>query len=255
MGVKRRKLIVGNWKMNCLRDDAINLVNNIIDGAKDIVKDNKCDLLVCPPYTLLHVVNDIIKDSKIMLGAQDSDIVNFGAHTGDICAEMLKDAGCSHVIVGHSERRTDHGECSEFICEKAKIVHSAGMKAIICIGESEKERADGMTMAVISTQIDGSVPDSADAENTIIAYEPIWAIGTGKVATADDAEDVHDHIRSYIASKLGHQTATEMIIIYGGSMKPENAGELLSQDNIDGGLIGGAALDGNNFIAIAKSAK
>ena len=250
MSMKRKKLIAGNWKMNCLRNDAIDLVNNIIDAAKD----NQCDLLVCPPYTLLHVINDITKDSNVMLGAQDSDIASFGAHTGDICAEMLKDAGCSHVIVGHSERRTDHGECNEFICEKAKIVHNAGMKAIICIGESEEERANGMTMAVLSTQLDGSVPNSANSENTVIAYEPIWAIGTGKVSTAKDAEDVHDHIRNYIASKLGHKIASSITIIYGGSMKPNNAGELLSQENIDGGLIGGAALNANDFISIAKSA-
>jgi len=249
MTADRKTLIAGNWKMNGLRTDAVALAQNIVDGAKGL----DCELLVCPPYTLLHTVGDVVKSTNVMLGAQDTDIASFGAHTGDVCVEMLKDAGCTHVIVGHSERRTDHGESDAFVCAKAEIVHAAGLIAVICIGETESEREQGMTMATMSTQLDGSVPKGATAENTVIAYEPVWAIGTGKTATPKDAEDVHDHIRTYLTTKLSSKITNGMRILYGGSMKPGNAAELLSQTNIDGGLIGGAALKAEDFLGIAKA--
>lgn len=249
MNATRKTLIAGNWKMNGLRADAIALASSIVEGAKDL----DCQLLICPPYTLLHTLADVLKGSNVMLGAQDTDIADFGAHTGDICSAMLKDAGCTHVIVGHSERRSDHGESDAFVYAKAEVVHAAGLTAVICIGETDLEREQGLTMASMSTQLDGSVPKGATAENTVIAYEPVWAIGTGKTATPDDAQDVHDHIRTYLATKLGHQTAAEMRIIYGGSMKPGNAAELLAQADIDGGLIGGAALKAEDFLGIAKA--
>ena len=249
MNGARKTLIAGNWKMNCLRADGVALAKDIVEGSKGL----NCEILICPPYTLLHTIGDVVKDSNVMLGAQDSDIADFGAHTGDICVAMLKDAGCSHVIVGHSERRTDHGESDAFVQAKAEVVHAAGMVAVICIGETDVERDQGLTMAVMSTQLDASVPKGATAENTVIAYEPVWAIGTGKTATPEDAEDVHDHIRTYLTTKIGSAIAGNMRILYGGSMKPGNAVELLAQADIDGGLIGGAALKAEDFLGIARA--
>lgn len=249
MSGARTPLIAGNWKMNGLRADSVALAKSIVEGASGL----DCELLVCPPYTLLHTIGDVVNGTNVMLGAQDCDIADFGAHTGDICVAMLKDAGCTHVIVGHSERRTDHGESDAFVCAKAEVVHAAGMTAVICIGETEIEREQGQTMAVMSTQLDGSVPKGSTAENTVIAYEPVWAIGTGKTATPEDAGDVHDHIRTYLATKLNHDVAGGMRILYGGSMKPGNAAELMAQSDIDGGLIGGAALKAEDFIGIATA--
>jgi triosephosphate isomerase len=185
-----------------------------------------------------------------MLGGQDCHPQTKGAHTGDVAAEMLKDLGCSHVIVGHSERRTDHGEIDLVVSEKAKAAHRAGLVAIICIGETEAERDAGETLNVCSRQIAGSVPDDATAENTVIAYEPVWAIGTGRTPTNEDVAEVHGHIRAELSRKVAN--ADDVRILYGGSVKGSNAGELMSIPNVDGALVGGASLKADDFWTIGQ---
>lgn len=246
----RKTVVAGNWKMNGLKEEGIALANAVAEGAVGL----DCDIVICPPATLLHNLSDITSKSELNLGAQDCHFEPGGAHTGDVAVSMLVDAGCSYVIVGHSERRTDHGEDDSLVKAKAEAAYAAGMVAIICVGETQEQRDQGLTMATIATQLHGSVPDSATAENTIIAYEPVWAIGTGLTATPEDAQDVHDHIRTYLKSSHGREMPEALRIVYGGSMKPANAAELLAQPDIDGGLIGGASLDPESFIAIAKAA-
>ena len=209
--------------------------------------------MVCPPFTLLTTVKKALRGSKVALGAQDCHTAEKGAHTGDISPVMLKDCGCSYVIVGHSERRADHHESNELICQKAEAAYKAGLKAVICIGETEAERDAGKTIDVCTKQIMGSVPDSATAVNTVIAYEPVWAIGTGKTPTAADVEEVHAAIRKVVAKKLGKATANKMRLLYGGSVKPSNAAELLALPDVDGGLIGGASLKASDFMGIAAT--
>jgi triosephosphate isomerase len=189
----------------------------------------------------------------VALGAQDCHIAEKGAHTGDISPVMLKNAGCSYVIVGHSERRADHHESDVLVCKKAQAAYQAGLKAVICIGETEAQRDAGQTIAVCASQIAGSVPNEATAANTVIAYEPVWAIGTGKTPTAADVEEVHAAIRQAVAKKLGKAVANRMRLLYGGSVKPSNAAELLSLPDVDGGLIGGASLKASDFMGIAAT--
>jgi len=248
----RKKLIAGNWKMNCLSKDGAALAQEI--AAE--VKANKfnCDFLVCPPFTLLGLVKKCLRGSKVALGAQDVHFAEKGAHTGDISPLMLTDLGCTYTIIGHSERRVDHFESNELIRQKATAAHLAGLNTVICIGESGEERESGKTIKVCQAQIEGSVPDDATAKNTVIAYEPIWAIGTGKTPTAADVQEVHAAIRKALAAKLGTAVAGRMRILYGGSVKPNNAAELLSLPDVDGALIGGASLKAEDFINIAKNA-
>lgn len=248
----RKKLIAGNWKMNCLSAEGSALAKDVATA----VKNNKfdCDFLVCPPFTLLTTVKKCLRGSKISLGAQDVHFADKGAHTGDISSLMLKDLGCSHVIIGHSERRVDHFETDELVNKKAVAAHNTGIVTVICIGETGEQRDNGETIKICESQIMGSVPDDATAKNTVIAYEPIWAIGTGKTPTAADVEEVHAAIRKTLAKKLGKATANKMRILYGGSVKPNNAAELLSLPDVDGALIGGASLKAEDFINIAKNA-
>ena len=248
----RRPLIAGNWKMNCLRSDARALADEIATLRKSQA-DAAFDMLVCPPFTVIETVGNVVKDSGVFLGAQTCHTATSGAHTGDISPVMLKDAGCSHVIVGHSERRTDHDETDEMVQAQAVAANEQGMIAIICVGETEEERESGKALEVVASQINGSVPSSATATNTVIAYEPVWAIGTGKVATPDDVQEIHADIRKTLAEKLGEEAANGMRILYGGSMKPGNAKELIALEDVDGGLIGGAALKAEDFWAIAQS--
>ena len=187
------------------------------------------------------------------LGAQDAHFAVKGAHTGDISPAMLTDIGCTYVILGHSERRADHFETSELVAQKAAAAYENGLKTIICIGETEKQRDEGKTIEVCAEQIMGSVPENADAANTVIAYEPVWAIGTGKTPTPEDVEEVHAAVRKVLAKKLGKGVANKMRILYGGSVKPSNAKEFLSLPDVDGALIGGASLKAQDFLAIAKS--
>ena len=250
--MSRKILIAGNWKMNGLLAEGTTLAKEVAAEVKKLGKA-ECEFLVCPPFTLLNTVKKALRGSKVALGAQDCHTAEKGAHTGDISPLMLKDCGCSYVILGHSERRADHNESNALICQKAEAAYKAGLKAVICIGETEAERDAGKTIDVCTKQIMGSVPDSATAVNTVIAYEPVWAIGTGKTPTTNDVEEVHAAIRKVIAKKLGKGNANKMRILYGGSMKPANAAGLLALPDVDGGLIGGASLKASDFMAIAAS--
>lgn len=248
----RKKLIAGNWKMNCLQEEGLSLAKAVAAQVKAQKWD--CDFLICPPFTLLTSIKKCLRGTKIALGAQDVHFAEKGAHTGDISPLMLKDAGCTYTLIGHSERRVDHFESNELICKKAVAAHNAGLNTVICIGETGAERDAGKTIKVCQEEINGSVPDDATAKNTVIAYEPIWAIGTGKTPTAADVEEVHAAIRKALSKKLGKATANKMRILYGGSVKPANAKELLSLPDVDGALIGGASLKADDFIAIAVNA-
>ena len=250
--MKRKTLIAGNWKMNGLLEDGTALAKAVALEAKKRGSQG-CEFLVCPPFTLLTSVKKALRGSKVGLGAQDCHVAASGAHTGDISPQMLKDLGCSYVIVGHSERRADHHETSVLVCQKAESAHRAGLKAIICVGETESERDSGKTLAVCQKQIKESVPQDATAENTVIAYEPVWAIGTGKTPTVADVAEVHGAIRAEIAQKLGKAVAAKMRILYGGSVKPSNASQLLSLEDVDGGLVGGASLKAADFMGIADA--
>jgi len=245
---QRIPLIAGNWKMNGLKADSLALARAVAAGARD-----GCDLLVCPPAVLIPPVVEALAGSKVAVGAQDCHFESAGAHTGDVAAAMLADAGCSHVIVGHSERRADHGEHDDLVCAKTGAAHDAGLVAIVCVGETLEERDAGHTLERISAQIDGSLPDAITFDNTVIAYEPVWAIGTGRTPTPGDVEEVHTHIRARVAARHGGAVADGLRILYGGSMKPSNAGTLLAIDGVDGGLIGGASLKAEDFLAIAAS--
>jgi triosephosphate isomerase len=247
----RRILIAGNWKMNGLKADGVALAKGV--ATKLAEAGPRCDLLVCPPATLVDAVAQAVAGSALAVGGQDCHADKSGAHTGDTSAVALKDLGASYVIVGHSERRADHGESSEIVNAKAAAAHAAGLTAIICIGETEKEKDAGLTIKVVGEQFLGSVPEGADAANTIIAYEPVWAIGTGRTPSTADVAEVHGAIRSLAVDTLGKEIAAGLKILYGGSMKPSNAQELLALEDVDGGLIGGASLKVEDFWAIAQS--
>lgn len=250
----RKTLIAGNWKMNGLLEDGVALAKGVAQEVKKAARKD-CEFLICPPFTLLTSAKKAIRGSKVLLGAQDCHFAEKGAHTGDISPLMLKDLGCQYVIVGHSERRTNHHESNELIAKKAEAAIKAGLKVIICIGETEAERDAGKTINVCTAQIMGSVPEVSTAQNTVIAYEPVWAIGTGRTPTTAEVEDVHAAIRKVIAKKLGRANANKMRLLYGGSMKPSNAKELLALADVDGGLIGGASLKVADFMAIAEACK
>ena len=250
MARDRRFLIAGNWKMNGLLQDGVVLAKAIAAGAGG----RKAELLVCPPATLIKPVVDAVGDAAIAVGGQDSHYEKDGAYTGDISPVMLKDLGCRYVILGHSERRAYHGESDAEVKAKAEAAQAAGLIAIICLGETEEQRDAGETLPVISSQLYNSVPEGATPENTVIAYEPVWAIGTGRTATPEQAQDVHDHIRTFGMATFGPDNWVGVRILYGGSMKPGNAAELLSQPDVDGGLIGGASLKAEDFLAIADAA-
>ncbi|HSO43706.1 MAG TPA: triose-phosphate isomerase [Rhodospirillales bacterium] len=249
--MSRRILIAGNWKMNCLQADGAALATDLAGRMKS--GSVKCDVLVCPPFTLIAAVTKAVSGSGIGVGGQDCHMTEKGAHTGDTSAWMLKDAGCGAVIVGHSERRTNHAETDAIVKAKAEAALAAGLLAIVCIGETLEERDAGKTLDVNRTQVHGSLPDGATAANTVIAYEPVWAIGTGRTATPEQAQEVHAFIRSELKAKLGEEAANGMRILYGGSMNAKNAADLLAQPDIDGGLIGGAALKADDFWTIAQS--
>ncbi len=248
----RKMLIAGNWKMNGLTAEGTALASEIKALFK--AKKRTCEFLVCPPFTLLTTVKKALRGVRIALGAQDCHFAEKGAHTGDVSPLMLTDAGCSYVILGHSERRADHGESDALVCQKVEAAHKAGLKTIICIGETLAQRDAGKTIDVCSKQVKGSVPADAKAADTVIAYEPVWAIGTGKTPTAKDVEDVHAAVRAVLAKKLGKAEANKMRILYGGSVKPSNAKEFLSLPDVDGALIGGASLKAQDFMAIADNA-
>ncbi len=240
-------LVAGNWKMNGVRN-ALDEIKAMADGVKSALSD-RVETLICPPATLLYVATALCDDSPLMIGAQDCHEKQSGAHTGDISAEMIADCFGTHVIVGHSERRTDHAESDALVSAKAAAAWSAGLVAIICIGETEAERKGGETLGVLKRQLAGSVPDEATAENTVIAYEPVWAIGTGLTPTVADVAEAHLFMRNELEARFGAE-GEGMRLLYGGSVKPGNAKELMGVANVDGALIGGASLKAVDFLAI-----
>ena len=206
----RKILIAGNWKMNGLLEDGVNLAKEVAAEVKKLGRP-QCEFLVCPPFTLLYSVKKALRGAKVALGAQDAHFAVRGAHTGDVSPAMLKDLGCSYVILGHSERRADHNESNDLVAKKAAAAYENGLKTIICIGETEKQRDEGKTIDVCSKQILGSVPANADASNTVIAYEPVWAIGTGKTPTAKDVEEVHAAVRAVLAKNWASRLPTKCV--------------------------------------------
>jgi triosephosphate isomerase len=244
-----RKLAAGNWKMNGLKADGLALVRDISGRAWQ--KALPCDLLLCPPATLLAPVADAIAGSAVTLGGQDCHAAEKGAHTGEVSAPMLKDAGCTYVILGHSERRTDQGETDAQVKAKVAGAHKTGLISIVCIGETLAQRDGGETLAVISQQLAGSLPQGLDSQSLVIAYEPVWAIGTGRTPTVEQVAEVHGHIRHELAGKVKDPAGVR--ILYGGSVKPSNAGELMRVKDVDGALVGGASLVAADFWAIAEA--
>lgn len=241
-------LVAGNWKMNGLVASEAELAK-IIAGAGPLAA--KAGLMVCPPATLVAQFAAASRGSSVSIGGQDCHADASGAHTGDIAAEMLKDAGASAVIVGHSERRTDHHETDAQVQAKALAAHRAGLTAIVCVGEQRAQREAGETLTVVGGQLDGSLPGAATAANLVIAYEPVWAIGTGLTPTAADVAEVHAFIRRKLNECYGSAGAA-MRILYGGSVKPSNAKELLGLPNVNGALVGGASLKAADFLGIAE---
>lgn len=249
----RKKLIAGNWKMNTDRASAVALAKAVAAGAAGA---SKVDLLCCPPAIYLTAVADALAGSPVAVGAQNVYAEDNGAFTGETSTSMLKDIGAKFVILGHSERRTLMGESDADVCKKAHKALAAGITPIVCVGELLEEREAGKTAQVIKTQFDGSLEGVTVEQvvNLVIAYEPVWAIGTGKVATPDQAEEVHADLRRLLAERYTAAVAEKVRILYGGSMKPSNAGELLAKPNVDGGLIGGASLKAEDFLGIAAAA-
>ena len=249
----RKKVIAGNWKMNKDLNESQNLVSGIIDGLGN---ENKCDVVVCPPFTSLNEVHSLIKNTPIKLGAQNVYYETDGAFTGEVSTGMLKSVGCDYVIIGHSERRTIFGEKDELLNKKNKKALADGLKVIFCIGESLAQREEGITNSIVEKQLQKGLDgiSSEELNNIIIAYEPVWAIGTGKTATPEQAQEVHAFIRNYISQKYSKESGEGLIIQYGGSVKPDNAASLLSQPDIDGALIGGACLKADSFLSIIATA-
>ncbi|CAL77859.1 Triosephosphate isomerase (TIM) (Triose-phosphate isomerase) [Bradyrhizobium sp. ORS 278] len=244
-----RPLIAGNWKMNGLKASAAEF-EAMLAGAAEVT--GKADLLVCPPATLLAAFAEKTRGGKaVAVGAQDCHAKASGAHTGDISAEMLADAGASAVIVGHSERRADHGESDVVVHQKAEAAWRAGLVAIVCVGETQQQRDAGLTLEILRGQLTLSLPEGSRADNLIVAYEPVWAIGTGLTPTAGDVEQIHSFIRQLLIVRFKEQGA-RMRILYGGSVKPSNAAELMAVANVNGALVGGASLKAADFLAIAK---
>ena len=244
-----RKLIAGNWKMNGVLASGRGLARDLV--ARLAGQPPACDFLVCPPFHLLVPVAEALAGSPVLLGAQDCHPAEKGTHTGDVSAAMLADVGCSHVIVGHSERRSDHGENDFLVRSKAEAAIGAGLVPIVCIGETEAERRAGRALAVVGAQIAGSVPQSEG--EIVVAYEPVWAIGSGRTPTPAEVGEVHAHVRSLLRDRLGGARGAAVRILYGGSVKAANAGDLLAIGDVDGALVGGASLDAGEFQAIGAA--
>jgi triosephosphate isomerase len=242
--MQRRRLIAGNWKMNGLKGDGLALALGLAERAA--ASPPAAELLVCPPATLIALVAEAVRGSAVALGGQDCHPDPSGAHTGDVAAEMLADLGCRYVIVGHSERRANHGESDALVRRKAEAALRAGLVPIICVGETETERMRGEAPRIVERQLEGSLPGAAGPDNVVIAYEPVWAIGTGRTATTEDVAEIHGHIRSLLGGK-----GSGMRILYGGSVKGSNAADLLALEDVDGALVGGASLKLEEFWSIA----
>ncbi len=242
-----KKLAAGNWKMNGTKASLTEVATLIAAHPAPA-----CEMLLCPPATLIAQMAEAARGSALMVGAQDCHARPQGAHTGDISVAMLKDVGASHVILGHSERRTDHGETDAQVRAKAEAVVDAGLIAIVCIGETEAERDAGKTLAVIGAQIDGSIPMGATAANLVVAYEPVWAIGTGRTPTLAEIAEVHSFLRGRLRGLIGEE-AGGVRILYGGSVKPSNATDIFAVPHVDGALVGGASLKAVDFGAIVEA--
>ncbi|MGY9047404.1 MAG: triose-phosphate isomerase [Rhodobacterales bacterium] len=241
----RRKLAAGNWKMNGTQVSLAEL------AAMQGMSKGNVETLICPPATLIYAAAGL--KTGVTIGAQDCHAGENGAHTGDLSAMMLADAGAAYVITGHSERRQDHGETDGDVLAKTEAAWAAGLKVILCIGESEAQREDGSTLEVLATQLKGSVPEGATGSNLVIAYEPIWAIGTGKVPTVQQITEVHRFLRTEIASRFGDDIAGAMRLLYGGSVKASNAAEIFAVEDVDGALVGGASLKATDFMPIVSA--
>lgn len=250
---KRKYLIAGNWKMNLTSSEGVELVKPIVH---DVGQQTEVAVAVCPTFTALEKVGKALENSNVALGAQNMHPKASGAYTGEISAGMLRDLFVAYVIIGHSERREYFGETDAFVNEKVKVALEANLKPIMCVGETLEQREAGKALDVIKTQIVDGLKDVklGAPEQLVIAYEPVWAIGTGKTATPEQAQEVHAAIRGMLADIFDADTASHIRILYGGSMKPANADELLAQPDIDGGLIGGAALEAKSFVKLVESA-
>ncbi len=245
----RRPLIAGNWKMNGLKASIAEL-RRLREGVGAGGYGERADIMICPPATLIASFAAEAEATPIMIGGQDCNAKASGAYTGDLSAPMLADSGAKAVIVGHSERRSLHGERDEDVREKAKAAHASGLIAIICLGETAGERRLGLTLAVMARQLKGSLSETADAANTVIAYEPVWAIGTGLTPSVADVAEAHRFLRGELAKLKGDTVAQGTRILYGGSVNPKNAAELLTIEHVDGGLVGGASLKADDFLAV-----
>ena len=246
---QRRPLVAGNWKMNGLKTSAAELAK-VVQGAGGL--SAKVDLLVCPPATLVPAFATHAHGTPVAIGGQDCHAEPSGAFTGDVAAEMLADAGATAVIVGHSERRSHHREDDAQVAAKARAAWRAGLTAIVCIGETKDQRTGGETLAVVGAQLGGSVPDGATPDTLAIAYEPVWAIGTGLTPTPSDVAEVHGFIRERLTARFG-ASGQGVRVLYGGSVKPSNAAELMAVANVDGALVGGASLKADDFLGIARA--
>ena len=252
MNKERKLIIAGNWKMNKTVAEALTLVGNL---KLELANIREVDIVICPPFTALESVSKVILDSDLRLGAQNMSEQNFGAFTGEICAGMLKEFSVRYVILGHSERRQHQKESNALIARKAAAAHGASLKPIVCVGETLAEREEGQTDKVLETQVRGSLAGLTKEQmvETIIAYEPVWAIGTGKTATTQQAQDTHAFIRSLLVKLFNEAVAKKVRIQYGGSVKPANACELMGQPDVDGALVGGASLEARSFADIIKN--
>ena len=249
MNNQRKKMVAGNWKMNG------NLASlKEIDFLKSTIKGDSCQVVLCPPTTLLTEAVKIARNTSIQIGAQNCNQNLTGAHTGEVSAKMLKEIGVNIVILGHSERRSNHFETNTLVSNKAKTAHQCGLTTIICVGETEYEKVSGQTTKIIREQINGSLPISATEDNTVIAYEPIWAIGTGKTPTIDEISDVHSILRTEMENRVSPSMASKLRILYGGSVNTQNCSEILCVEGVDGALVGGASLLASDFSKIINSA-
>ncbi len=250
-GREIRPLVAGNWKMHGHKASLAEALA-VRDALLGPLASVPADVMIAPPATLIAGFAAALGPHPVLLAGQDCHSKPCGAHTGDIAAEMLKEAGAVAVIVGHSERRADHGETSAEVKAKAEAAHRAGLVAIVCIGETRDERVAGSTLAVVTRQLKESVPESSTPANTVVAYEPVWAIGTGLTPTPEDVKDVHAAVRGNLLALLGPEGA-RMRILYGGSVKPDNAAILMAVENVDGALVGGASLKASDFLAIVRT--
>ena len=251
----RRFLVAGNWKMNTNRASGAELAGALAVNAP--ASETGVEVLVCPPYPYLAGISDVVSKSAVQLGAQDVYFEASGAFTGEVSVEMLKDVGCSHVIIGHSERRHVMGETDEMINKKVKAAIAGGLTVVLCVGELLSEREAGKTESVLDTQMAGGLADVSeeDAKDVVIAYEPVWAIGTGVTASPEQAESAHEHLRKWVTSRYNTAFSDKIRILYGGSVKADNAEILMGQPNVDGALVGGASLKPELFIPIIEAAR